>query len=59
VGERQYGPLRLYWPDANSFSLYGALLTLLAAVLIFRFKWNVITTLAVTGTSGLLLGQLA
>jgi chromate transporter len=58
VGERQYGPLRLYWPNAGSFSWQAALLTLLSAVLIFRFKWNVIKTLAAAGLGGLLLGQL-
>jgi chromate transporter len=58
VGERQYGPLRLYWPDAASFSWQAAVLTTLSAGLIFRFKWNVIKTLAAAGIGGLLLGQL-
>ncbi len=57
VGERQYGPLRLYWPDPASFSWQAAMLTLLAAVLIFRFKWNVIKTLAAAALGGLLLGH--
>jgi hypothetical protein len=34
------------------------LLTLLSAVLIFRFNWNVIKTLAAAGAGGLLLGQI-
>jgi chromate transporter len=59
VGERQYGPLRLYWPDGDSFSWQAALLTLLSAVLIFGFKWNVIKVLAAAGLGGLLLGQLS
>jgi len=59
VGERQYGPLRLYWPDSASFSWQAGLLTLLAVVLIFRFKWNVIKTLAAAGMGGLLLGQIS
>lgn len=59
IGERQYGPLRLYWPDASSFSWQAALLTALSIVLIFRFKWNVIKTLAAAGAGGLLLGQLS
>jgi chromate transporter len=59
VGERQYGPLRIYWPDGSSFSWQAALLTILSAALIFRFKWNVIKTLAAAGFGGLLLGQLS
>lgn len=41
-----------------SFSWQAALLTLLSAVLIFRFNWNVIKTLAAAGAGGLLLGQI-
>jgi chromate transporter len=59
IGERQYGPLRLYWPDPASFSWQATLLSILAAFLIFRLKWNVIKTLAAAGLGGLLLGQLA
>lgn len=59
VGERHYGALRLYWPDAASFSWQAALLTILSALLIFRFKWNVIKVLAAAGLGGLLLGQLS
>jgi chromate transporter len=59
VGERQFGVLRLYWPDPVSFSWQAALLAALAALLIFRTKWNVIQTLAATGAAGLLLGWAA
>jgi chromate transporter len=59
VGERQYGPLRLYWPEANSFVWQAAVLAILSAVLIFRFKWNVIRTLAAAALGGILLGQFA
>jgi chromate transporter len=59
VGERQYGPLRLYLLDAASFNWQAGLLTTLSAILIFRFKWNVIKTLAAAGFGGLLLGQLS
>jgi chromate transporter len=59
VGERQYGPLRLYWPEAASFNWQAALLSILSAVLIFRLKLNVIKTLAAAGLGGLLLGQLS
>ena len=59
IGERQYGPIRLYWPDMASFNWQAALLSILAIVLIFRLKWNVIKTLAATGVAGLLLGWAA
>jgi chromate transporter len=58
VGEHKFGPLRLYWPEPASLNWQAGLLTLLCAVLIFRFKWNVIKTLAAAGLGGLLLGQL-
>ncbi len=59
VGERNFGALRLYWPQTDSFVWQAAVLAILSAVLIFRFKWNVIKTLAVAGVGGILLGQLA
>lgn len=59
IGERQFGPLRLYWPDAASFSWQAALLTVIAALLMFALKWNIIRTLATTGAFGLLLGWAA
>lgn len=59
VGERNFGALRLYWPQTGSFVWQAAVLAILSAVLIFRFKWNVIKTLAVAGVGGILLGQLA
>lgn len=59
VGERQAGPLRLYWPDPASFNWQAAVLSILAAILIFRMKWNVLKTLAATGAAGLLLGWAA
>jgi chromate transporter len=59
IEERQYPPLRLYWPDPASFNWQAALLSLLAAVLIFRLRWNVIKTLGATGAAGLLLAWAA
>lgn len=59
VGERKFGPLRLYWPEANSFVWHAAALALLSAVLIFRFNWNVIKMLAAAGLGGILLDQLS
>ena len=59
VGERSFDALRLYWPDASSFQWQAAVLAILAAILIFQFKWNVIKVLAAAGLGGLLLGWVA
>jgi chromate transporter len=59
VDEFSYGPLRLFAPDPSSFSWQAGLLAATAAVLIFRFKWNIIQVLALTGLGGLLLGWLS
>jgi chromate transporter len=59
VGTRQFGTVRLYWPDAASFSWQALLLAMMAAMLIFTAKWNIIKTLAATGAAGLLLGWAA
>ena len=59
ISEKQFGPVRLYWPDAASFNGLAAMLSLLAALLIFRLKWNVIQTLAITSLAGLALGWAA
>lgn len=58
VGEFNYGPLRLFAPEWSSFSWQAGLLSATAAMLIFRFKWNIIQVLGLTGLSGLLLGWL-
>ncbi|MBA4306649.1 MAG: chromate transporter [Sphingopyxis sp.] len=55
IAETQYGPVRLYWPNMDSFNVLAALLSLFAIVLIFRLKWNVIMTLAATSLAGLAL----
>ncbi len=59
IGERRFGPLRLYWPDLSSFNWQAALIAIFGAILIFRLKWNVLKTLAATGATGLLLGWAA
>jgi chromate transporter len=59
IDERQFGPVRLYWPDISSFNWQATVLATLSAILIFRFKWNVIKTLAAAGLGGLLLGWAA
>lgn len=59
IGERRFGPLRLYWPDLSSFNWQAALLAIFGAILIFRLKWNVLKTLTATGATGLLMGWAA
>ena len=56
VSEQYAGAIRFYIPDLDSFNPSAALLSLMAAILIFRLKWNVIKTLAVTSLTGLALG---
>lgn len=56
VGEVRAGPLRLYSPDWTSFDWRAAVLAVLAAVLILRLRWNVITVLGVAAAGGLVLG---
>ena len=51
VGARQFGPMRIYWPDIATFDWHAATLAILAAFLVFRMGWNVI---AVLFTSALL-----
>jgi chromate transporter len=53
------GPLRLQWPDLMSLDWRAALIAAAAFVAIFRLKWGIIATLAVTGGLGLVLGTLA
>lgn len=56
VGEVQTGPVRLYSPDWASFDWRAAVLATLAAILIFRLRWNIIAVLSVAGIGGLILG---
>ena len=57
VGEARFGVLRLYSPMAASFEWRAALLAALAAILIFRFRWNIPRVLAVSAMLGLALSQ--
>lgn len=59
VDERYAWPVKLTVPDWASLDWRAALLSLLAILLIFRFKWNVIAVLAVAATGGLILGNVA
>ncbi|WDA40277.1 chromate efflux transporter [Erythrobacter sp. BLCC-B19] len=56
VGQRQFGPLRLYWPDPASFDWRAGLLAGIAGVLAFGLKWSVLRVLAVAGLGGLAVG---
>jgi chromate transporter len=57
VDEIHVGPIRLYSPDWASFDWRAAVLAALAALLIFRLKWNVIAVLGLAAVGGLALGQ--
>jgi chromate transporter len=55
VGQRQFGPLRLYWPELASFDWRAGLLAVLAVTLAFRLKWSVLRVLTACGVGGLIL----
>jgi chromate transporter len=55
VGQRQFGPLRLYWPDPASIDWRAGVLAALAIMLAFRLKWSVLRILTVCALGGLLL----
>jgi chromate transporter len=55
VGELTLGPARIYWPDWTSFDWRTAVIGVGAAVLLFRFKLNIITMLAIAAVAGMAL----
>ncbi|PLK23430.1 chromate transporter [Porphyrobacter sp. TH134] len=55
VGQRQFGPLRLYWPDLASFDWRAGLLSVLAIALTFGLKWSVLRVLGAAALGGLIL----
>lgn len=55
ITEQQYGPVRLFIPDTDTFSWEAAMLVAFTAFLIFRLKWNVLAVLSVAALGGLLL----
>ena len=59
VNEKHLGPLRLNMPAWESLDWRAAALALLSAVLIFRFKWNVIKVLGAAAIGGLVLARIA
>lgn len=56
VGERRFGPLRLYWPDPASLDWRAGALALVACLLAFGAKWSVLRILAACGAGGMMLG---
>lgn len=52
------GPVRLALPEPSSFDWRAAVLGVMAAVLIFGRKWNIIAVLALSAAGGLFLAQI-
>lgn len=52
-----FGPLRLQWPEGGSIHRRAWLIAAVAALLIFRFRMGMLTTLAIAGTLGVVLGR--
>jgi chromate transporter len=59
VGEAQFGPLRIDWPELASFDWRAGVLAALAFGLAFGAKWSVLRLLAVCAAGGLVLGLAA
>ena len=55
VGQRQFGPLRLYWPDPASFDWRAGVLAVIACALVFGLKWSVLRVLMAAAAGGLVL----
>ncbi len=58
VGQLHFGPARIYWPEWSSFDWRTLVIGAGAAVLLFRFKWNIIKTLAVAAVAGMVVSGL-
>ena len=52
------GPLRLYVPEWASFDWRAAAIAVLALVLVFRLRWDMVATLGTAAGLGLVLGAL-
>ncbi len=59
VTKAQIGPMQLNVPVWSSFDWRAALLAAMAAVLLFKLKWNIIRVLAAAAAGGLVLGLAA
>jgi chromate transporter len=55
VGQRQFGPLRLYWPDPAGFDWRAGVLAAIAGVLVFGLKWSVLRVLVAAALGGMVL----
>jgi chromate transporter len=55
VSEARVGPLRLYWPEADSLEANAAVLSVVAIVLAFKYGWSVFRILAACALGGLML----
>jgi chromate transporter len=59
VGELHLGPVRIFWPEWSSFDWRTMVIGAGAAVLLFRFKLNIIKMLAVAAIAGMALNALS
>ena len=59
VGELHLGPARIYWPDWSSFDWRTLVIGVGAAVLLFRFKLNIIKMLSIAAVAGMALNMLS
>ena len=55
VGQRNFGPLRLYWPDPASFDWRAGVLAAIACALVFGLKWSVLRVLMAAALGGMVL----
>lgn len=59
VDQLAIGPLRVSNPEWASLDWRAGVLAVLAAILLFKLKWNIIKVLGVAAVGGLVLGQIA
>lgn len=52
IPEKSWGPVTLPWPDLTSLNPAALILTMLAGLLIFRFKFGMASTLAIMAVTG-------
>ncbi len=55
VGQRQFGPLRLYWPDPASFEWRAGVLAAIACAMVFGLTWSVLRVLMAAALGGMVL----
>ena len=59
VGELHFGPARIYWPEWSSLDWRTLVIGAGAAVLLFRFKLNIIKMLSIAAVAGMVLNALS